>query len=112
MTQLDGTVLYESSTTRLNQGNRYALYGDRIELSCKFFFCKKTFVIFKDDLYSISLHKPPVVRTTWWALKLDLADLSDHVGLHRKRGIFKELRFTPDNPDEFVATVNRILELP
>jgi len=40
----------------------------------------------KDDLVSIDIFKPPVIRTTFWALKLDLADLKEHVGIQRKNG--------------------------
>jgi hypothetical protein len=68
-------------------------------------------VINKDDLISIDLFKPPVIRTTFWALKLDLADLNEHVGIKRKKGFFKQLRFTPEDPKEFVTTVRERFKL-
>ena len=71
----------------------------------------KTFVIKKDDLVSIDTFYPPVVRTTFWALKLDLADLKEHVGLRRKNGFFKQLRFTPEDPPAFVAKVREVFNL-
>ena len=70
-----------------------------------------TLVIKRDDLVSIATFKPPVIRTTFWALKLDLADLTEHVGIERKTGFFKQLRFTPEVPQEFVRKARDILRL-
>ena len=100
--------LYESAPTKKSIGNAYLVFSDRIELKCRFPFINKTFVINKDDLVSIDVYKPPVIRTTFRALKLDLADLKEHVGIKRKNGFFKQLRFTPQNPKEFVAKVREI----
>jgi hypothetical protein len=87
------------------------VYTDRIELRCRFPFFLKTLVIKRDDLISINIFKPPVIRTAFWALKLDFADLSEHVGIKRKNGFFKQLRFTPEHPDEFVAKVRDLFAL-
>ena len=38
-------------------------------------------------------------------LKLDWADFFPHVSLHKQSGFFRDYRFTPDDPDAFVATV-------
>jgi hypothetical protein len=103
--------LYESVPTKKSIGNTYAIYSDRIELRCRFPFVSKTLVIKKDDLISIDTYKPPVIRTTFWALKLDLADLKEHVGIKRKNGFFKQLRFTPENPKEFVSKAREIFDL-
>jgi len=70
----------------------------------------KTLVIKKNDLISIDIFKPPVIRTTFWALKLDLADLNEHVGIKRINGFFKQLKFTPENPKEFVAIVQELFK--
>ena len=70
-----------------------------------------TLVVKKDDLVSIDIFKPPVIRTTFWALKLDLADLKEHVGIQRKNGFFKQLRFTPENPEEFVSKTREIFNI-
>ena len=101
--------LYESAPTKKSMGNKYSIYPDRIELKCRFPFVTKTLVIKKDDLISIETYKPPVIRTTFRALKLDFADLKEHVGIIRKNGFFKQLRFTPENPKEFVSKVKEIL---
>ncbi len=44
---------------------------------CRFLFFTKTLVVKKDDLISIDIFKPPVIRTTFRALKLDLADIEE-----------------------------------
>jgi len=90
-------------------GNEYRIYSDRIEFKCRFPFLSKTLVIRRDELISIGIFKPPVIRTTFWALKLDLADLNGHAGIIRTDGFFKELRFTPEDPKEFVATAKALL---
>jgi len=103
--------IYESVPTKKSMGNKYSIFSDRIELKCRFPFVTKTLVIKKDDLISIDIYKPPVIRTTLWALKLDLADLKEHVGIKRRNGVFKQLRFTPENPKEFVSKVREIFNL-
>lgn len=105
MMEINEYPLYESAPTKKSIGNAYCVYSDRIELKCRFPFFYKTFVISKDDLVSIDVYKPPVIRTTFRALTLDMADLKEHVGIKRKNGFFKQLRFTPENPEEFVAKV-------
>jgi hypothetical protein len=105
------TPLYLSRPTKKSIGNEYCIYTDRIELRCRFPFFSKTLVIKKDDLISIELFKPPVIRTTFWALKLDLADFNEHVGIKRINGFFKQLRFTPENPKEFIAKAREIFQL-
>jgi hypothetical protein len=42
-------------------------------------------------------------------IKLDLADISEHVVLE-KTGFWKQFRFTPDDPDEFVAAARAALD--
>ena len=96
MNNLD-TPLYESAPTRKSMGNKYSIYADRIELKCRFPFVTKTFEIKKDDLVSIDTYKPPVLRTTFWALKLDWADLTEHVGVKRKKGFFQRFYLSIGN---------------
>lgn len=103
--------LYESAPTENSMGNVYAIFSDRIELKFRFPFITKILVVKSDDFTSIDAFKPPVVRTTFRALKLDLADLKEHVGIKKKNGIFKQLRFTPEDPKEFVRKAKEILDL-
>lgn len=104
------TPLYQSNPTTKSLGNKYRIFSDRIELECNFPFYIKTLIIKKDDLVSIETFSPPVLRTSLWALKLDLADLNEHVGITRKSGIFKQLRFTPEDPGKFVQTVKQAFD--
>lgn len=103
--------LYTSKATKRSIGNEYCIFADRIELRCRFPFFNKILIIKKGDFISIDIFKPPAIRTTFWALKLDMADLNEHVGIKRKNGFFKQLRFTPENPKEFVSKVNEIFKL-
>ena len=105
------TPLYKSRPTKKSIGSEYSIYADRIELRCRFPFFTKILVVKKDNLISIDIFKPPVIRTTFRALKLDLADIKEHVGIKRKNGFFKQLRFTPENPKEFVFKAREILDL-
>jgi len=79
------------------------MYSDRIELEFRLGFRK--IVIRKDNFVAVDVYRPPVFRTVLWALKLDLADLYEHVGIKRKHGLFKEVRFTPLDPNEFKEQV-------
>ena len=101
--------LYSSPPTRKSLGNEYSIFADRIELKCRFPFVSKTFVIQRSDLVSIGTFKPPVIRTSLKALKLDLADLNEHVGITRRSGFFRQIRFTPDHPREFVSRAKELL---
>ena len=103
--------LYESRPAKKSMDNEYYIYADRIELRCRFPFITKTLVIKRDDLISIDIFKAPVIRTTFWALTLDRADFNEHVGIQRRNGFFKQLRFTPENPKEFVAKVKELFKL-
>jgi len=103
--------LYESRPAKKSMDNEYYIYADRIELRCRFPFITKTLVIKRDDLISIDIFKPPVIRTTFWALTLDRADFNEHVGIQRRNGFFKQLRFTPENSKEFVAKVKELFKL-
>lgn len=103
--------IYESLPSGKSLGNIYRIFADRIELQCRFPFFRKTFVIRKSELISIDIYRPPVLRSSLWALKIDLADLNLHVGIKRRRGFFKQLRFTPQDPREFVTRAREILKI-
>lgn len=102
-------AVYKSAATVKSLGNEYSIFADRIELKCRFPFVTQTLIIQRDDLVSIEVYQPPVIRTTFWALKLDLADLYEHVGIQRRSGIFKQLRFTPEKPKEFISRAKETL---
>jgi len=76
-----------------------------------------SFVIPAEDILSIEVRGPfsigdifgGKVKLRWWVLKLDWSDFFQHVEIHRRSGLFKYLRFTPDNPQNFVATCESLL---
>ncbi len=103
--------VYVSRPTMKSMRNEYNIYTDRIVLRCRFPFLLKTFVIKKEDIVSIVAERSHKLRWTFSVLKLDLADMFEHVSLRRRSGLFKELRFTPDNPEEFVERAREILHL-
>ena len=96
-------LIYESKGTPRSLWNNYRIFDDRIELEFRIFFTK--IVIPKDAFVKIEIYKPPVIRTVFWALKLDWADLYPHIGIERNSGFFKKIRFTPSDPNEFKQKV-------
>ena len=103
MAKSSNSLLYESKGSPKSLWNTYSIFSDRIELQCRPFFT--TLVISKDAFVKVDVYKPPVIRTVFWALKLDLADFYTHVGIERNCGMLKKLRFTPTNPQEFKQKV-------
>jgi len=99
MADSNNNLVYESKGTPRSLWNSYKIFDDRIELEFRLFFTK--IVIPKASFVKIEVYKPPVIRTVFWALKLDLADLYTHVGIERNSGFMKKLRFTPSDPNEF-----------
>ncbi len=112
--------IYESGARWWNKKKVYRIYADRIELDCRML-VRKTFVIRSLEIIDIWTSQPTTLRDiprigglwhAWSGLKLDLADLFKHVGLHCSRtGHFKSFFFVPDDPDAFVDVVNKKLLL-
>jgi hypothetical protein len=95
----------------------YRVFPDRVELRCWMLFT--TFVIPAEDILDVEVHPFSIgdmfkgkVKLIWWVLKLDWSDLCEHVRLRRKSGLIKHLRFTPDNPVNFVAACQSIRPKP
>ena len=103
MAASNNNLVYESPGTARSLWNSYRIFDDRIELEFRLFFTK--IVIPKAMFVEVEVYKPPVIRTVFWALKLDLADFYTHVGIERNSGFMKKLRFTPSNPNEFKQKV-------
>ncbi len=80
----------------------YRVYSDRIELRA--WVVLHTFVIPFQDLRAITVRRAGSTGLAL-ALKLDLADLYPHIAIERKTGLFKDIRFTPDDPEMFLSTV-------
>jgi len=103
MSEDGGQLLYRSEGALRSLWNTYSIYEDRIELEFKLFFT--TIIIRRSEFVGVDIFRPPVIRTSWGALKLDFADFYTHVGITRNCGYFKELRFTPEDPQKFKTVV-------
>lgn len=99
MTQAAGELLYESNAGIKSLWNRYKIYADRIELDFRCFFTR--IVIRRSEFAGIEASGSLFKISSLWALKLDLADLYPHLCIVRNRGVFKRIRFTPADPEEF-----------
>jgi hypothetical protein len=78
------------------------LFG-RLELQSWLLF--HTFVIPANEIMEIEV-RPSLFggrKGITWGIKLDCTDFCRHVLVRKKRGLFKRIAFTPDNPDEFVG---------
>jgi hypothetical protein len=94
----------------------YLVYPEGVELRARLLF--RTFVIPAEDILEVKVvpggffwglfHAAEL--GFWFALKLDWADMFEHVSLHRKSGHIKYIRFTPDNPARFVAACRSIMK--
>jgi hypothetical protein len=109
--QYTNVPLYVSSPTMKSLGNEYSIFPDRIDLRCRYVFFHIIISVKKEDIVSIEVFKPPVLRTSFKALKLDLADFYEHVGITRKGGTFSQLRFTPEYPQKFVAAAKEAFNI-
>ena len=107
--------IYVSERSAKNMWQDYAVYPEGVELKARLIL--KTFVIQAEDIidvklvHGLSFWNPAYWAdpSHWFALKLDWADICEHVSLHRRSGMFKYIRFTPDNPAKFVAACRSIV---
>jgi hypothetical protein len=114
MSSFHDSPIYVSEKSAKNFWQDYRVFPDRVELRCWMLFSR--FVIPAEDILDVKVRPrfsfrdvfEGKVRMLWWVIKLDWADLCEHVELHRKSGLFKYLRFTPDNPERFVAACKSI----
>jgi len=112
--------IYSSKARGCGNKNRYRIYADRLELDLNFLFIKKNFVIPAHDIIDIWTSPPSTLKSIprmggWFkaigkGLKLDLADMFEHVGIQCHRdGYFKFFFFAPEDPAGFVAAVKNNL---
>ncbi|MFC1700872.1 hypothetical protein ACFLZ0_01930 [Patescibacteria group bacterium] len=99
---------------------KYEIYNNklRIQTLLIFYFLEIPF----EDIERVEIGHPPV----FWdiikknkvnpkhgfgvrILKNDLADLFKHIIIIKKKGYWKEIRITPENPDDFLNILNRCL---
>ena len=101
------------------QDLRYRVYPDRVELDFRILI-RRTFVIPAEDVVDVWVSPPTTLRSVrrmggvlaaWrrGGLKLDLADLFEHVGLQRRPGRWPEFFFfVPEDPRAFASAIREI----
>lgn len=100
---------------------KYEIYEDKIRIQSilPFYF----FNISHDDISKIEIGNPPVIWDVikkgyfswkyWFGLRIlknDLADLSKHITIEKKKGFWKQVRITPKNTLDFYNTLNDALK--
>jgi len=95
--------LYRSKCSAKNFWKEYRIFDDRIEMDTFF----KTITIPFDDVegaevaHSYSEGVRLQLRGGKLGIKLDWADLHEHVVLDKSTGVFRHIAFTPDDPEAF-----------
>jgi len=99
---------YRSECSAKNFWKEYRIYDDRVELDTFF----KTLTVPFDEvegaevassyLDGLRLH---LRGGRMMAIKLDWADLHQHVVLDKSTGFFRHIAFTPDDPERFRAAL-------
>ena len=114
MTQPDAP-LYVSSPGAKSLWREYRLYADRLELET---IPWGLVTVPLADVKAVEVRPPVVVfdvfrgdyglREMMKTVKLDLADLSEHIAIE-KTGFWKQFRITPDDPQAFKQAVDAAL---
>jgi hypothetical protein len=87
----------------------YQVFPDRVELRC--WILLRKLVIPAKDIVDIEVERPAALGLKhWYAFKIDWADLFSHVVIHRRSGLLKHIKFTPDNPAHFAAACKSIMK--
>lgn len=90
----------------------YRIFGDRLELDMHVL---GTVRVPLEDISAVSVRPAGVIfdllrgdyglKDLLRTLKLDLADLNEHITIEREKGVFRQFRLTPEDPAEFVRQV-------
>ena len=104
------TPLYTSKRTVKSCWGEYRIYRDRLELQSWIIF--HTIIVPINEIQAVEV-RPSFFRGEWkgetLAIKIDYCDLCRHVLLTKKRGLFKRISFSPDEPEKFVGICKSIL---
>lgn len=98
----DDRPVYVSRGLWRNLFQRYAVHTDHVELPCRVLL--HTFRVPLADIVEVGV-SPPSVFFHFWGMNLDFATFSRHVYVVRKRGLFRTIKFTPDDPDAFLQAM-------
>ncbi len=107
--------IYESKKTLVNLRQRYLVFPDRVEFHLRLgrkmvIPAEEIVVVDRRDkalIFDLAGGHPHFSRAP--ALYLDLSDLRPHVSLVKSSGAFKQLRFSPHDPEAFVEACRSIL---
>jgi hypothetical protein len=107
-------VLYRSACTARSLWHEYRVYPDRVELDSALGrwvvpLGQVEGVEVAEPITKAALHLRADLRDWPRQLKLDFADLCEHVTLDKSSGLIRHLFFTPDDPTGFVAAVRQAL---
>jgi len=107
--------VYVSKPGGKNIWQEYRVFADRIELDTKMW---GTVTVPMDQVERVRVAQPLVVFDLFRGeidledllrtAKMDLADLSEHVSIEKDTGFWRQFRITPDDPESFVAAVEKV----
>lgn len=112
---MDETAIYTSHCAAKNLWQRYEVFPNRLELHSHL----GNFVIPFDQVEQVELYPPVInslrlhIKKGGWPfrfLKMDLADLAEHVVVDKNTGVMRHVMFTPDNPTEFKQVLQQALQ--
>ena len=104
-------LLYTSKCAAKSLWQEYRVYDDRVELDTLLgtmtvpFEQVEGIEVAHSYLQGVRLQ----LRGLRPGIKLDWADLHEHVVLDKSTGLFRHVAFTPDNPEGFVAALEGAL---
>ncbi|MEE9555053.1 MAG: hypothetical protein V3W18_12220 [candidate division Zixibacteria bacterium] len=107
-------ALYVSKSTVKSLWQKYLIYEDRVEFSTHVGVISIPF----DSIESIEVQESDVkglfkgdlkLKGFKPAIKLDWANFQEHVVLDRNDGLCKRFLFTPENPEEFKAVLDKVI---
>ena len=107
---MSDTPIYASKCTTKNLWHEYQIYDDRVEMHT---WCGPWRVPF-DQIERVEVAEPIIKAVmhlradmSHWPrqLKLDTADVSEHVTIEKSKGLIRTVFFTPDDPNAFKAAL-------
>ena len=119
-TSAEGPI-YTSAAPAKGIGKNYAVFHDRVELGLKII--DETIVVPAEDLVNVTLVPGGILEillgtlrgryplmSLIWVLVFDLGVFKPHVLLRSRVGLVRYFRFTPREPERFVAACHSILD--
>ncbi len=110
-------LLYKSAATAKSLWQEYRIYEDHLELDLQIF---GTLTVPFHVISAVNVRPRMVVldfirgkyplADMFRTVKLDMADLMEHVTVEKNEGFWKQLRITPDNPEVFKQVADQALQ--